>query len=484
MREKGQMAHFGHGICLHKSNKRCIITSYAYYPNGKEENNMSRRILKFAALLCALVLALTGCNLVQIDEEMDSAEVIATFNGGTVTKGEVMPSYESSKEYYEYLSSYYGYTFATDGLLEGVVDDIVQEKVLLVKAAELGLDVLTEEEEAEVKQESADEYEETVQNYWASFAQDGMTDEEIRADIDEYFTQNGYTLEALEQDHHDHKVIEKLQEYVYAEVIVTPEDVQNAYDEKVAADEQSYSASAYTYENAAMDADTVIAWNPEGYRTVKHILLCFTQDEQSELQAIDTEIADLEASMAELDGTEENASPSEAEGAEQVVTNADLKAQLEKQIEEKKAEKAALVAKFTAKMQTKIDEIYARIAAGEDFNALIEEYNEDDGMENEPMKTNGYYVSEASESWVESFKAGALALENIGDVSEPIASNYGVHIFRYNGDVTPGAVPFDELSEEIEASVTEEMHAQAYEEYVEIWMQEADVKIDLSSIEQ
>ena len=38
-------------------------------------------------------------------------------------------------------------------------------------------------------------------------------------------------------------------------------------------------------------------------------------------------------------------------------------------------------------------EIDARLAGGEDFMALMAEYGEDPGMQNEPTATRGYYVS-------------------------------------------------------------------------------------------
>ena len=50
---------------------------------------MNTRIWKLTALVLALLLALTGCSLIEIDQEMDNAETVATVNGVTITKGEV-----------------------------------------------------------------------------------------------------------------------------------------------------------------------------------------------------------------------------------------------------------------------------------------------------------------------------------------------------------------------------------------------------------
>ena len=38
---------------------------------------MSKRIWKLTALVLALLLALTGCSLIEIDQEMDNAEAVA-----------------------------------------------------------------------------------------------------------------------------------------------------------------------------------------------------------------------------------------------------------------------------------------------------------------------------------------------------------------------------------------------------------------------
>lgn len=432
---------------------------------------MSRKIIKLLALTCALVMALSGCNLIRIDEDMDAAEVVASFDGGVVTKGEVLPEYESTVEYYEYLSYYYGYSFSTDGVLESVVNNLVERKILLAKAAELGLDALTEEEEAEVIATAEGEFEDTLMTYWDNFAAEGLSDEQIRADVEAYLAENEYTPELIAEARREDKIIEKLQQTVFETVVISPEDVKAEYDAMVAADQASY-ADLYVFESAVTSGGVTVAWYPEGYRTVKHILLSFTDEQMAELANIDSQIADLEDQIAALEGGE-----APAQEGDEIVLTAD---QLQMQIDALETTKEEKMAEYIAVLQPTIDEIYGRIEAGDDFQTLIDEYNEDQGMES----IEGYYVCADSQTWVPAFRDGAMALENIGDVSEPVATNYGVHIIRYHSDVTAGAVPFEQIEDVAEANATADKHSAAFAEQAAAWVEEANVVIDLSVIEE
>ena len=64
----------------------------------------------------------------------------------------------------------------------------------------------------------------------------------------------------------------------------------------------------------------------------------------------------------------------------------------------------------------------------------------------------------------------AMLLENVGDVSEPVLGMSGVHIIRYESDVTPGAVPLedvrDELYDEDLTTLREENYTALLEEWV------------------
>jgi parvulin-like peptidyl-prolyl isomerase len=70
----------------------------------------------------------------------------------------------------------------------------------------------------------------------------------------------------------------------------------------------------------------------------------------------------------------------------------------------------------------KATEVMEKAKAGEDFDELIAEYNEDPGMITNP---DGYYFVEGE--MVDEFYEGTLNLKE-NEISEPIATDYGYHV--------------------------------------------------------
>lgn len=110
-------------------------------------------------------------------------------------------------------------------------------------------------------------------------------------------------------------------------------------------------------------------------------------------------------------------------------------------------------------LKAKAEEVASRAKAGEDFDALIKEYNEDPGMESSP---DGYVFTEGE--MVDEFYQGTKALE-VGGISDPIKSNYGWHIIQ--------RLPLrDEDFTAKQATVEEAL----FSEQAEAWQQAAKVK--------
>ena len=125
-----------------------------------------------------------------------------------------------------------------------------------------------------------------------------------------------------------------------------------------------------------------------------------------------------------------------------------------------------------------VDEVCSRMESGDDFNLLIDEYGADEYMKTDYGRESGYYVSSDSQLIDAEMRDAAMALESIGDISEPLRCQDGIYILRYESDVPSGAVPFEEFltSEELRQSVAENARREYYNTQVEQWLDEADIE--------
>lgn len=89
--------------------------------------------------------------------------------------------------------------------------------------------------------------------------------------------------------------------------------------------------------------------------------------------------------------------------------------------------------------QKRVDEVYAKVKAGEDFAKLADEYSEDPGNERDGVKQGGDLGWFSRGRMVQEFEQKAFELQP-GEVSEPVKTLYGFHVIKVekNGrDATP-----------------------------------------------
>lgn len=462
---------------------------------------MKHSLARLTGLLIVLMLALSGCNLIavdpimQIDEDLaalqkDYSAVVATYEGGEVTKEDVIANFLYQYSYYSYMYSYLGGSMDSqtlESIKQSTVETAVQNAAIAKQFDELGL-TLDEDKLAEVQELADETYQQAYDTYYANT--DGDT-EEVRAKQTEYaLYADGYTKDQIYAMSLDQAKYEAVEEKVFSEITeVTEEELNAAYEEKVAADEETYADAPGSFESA-MTGESPAYWMPEGYRTVKHILLIPEEDVLNAMKDAQTALNDAQSKLTELedelaalnDEDAEDTAESEEEprSAEEIQADID---QAQAEIEPLTADLEAAEAACVANVQDKVDEIYAKIEAGEDFNALIEEYGEDPGMENEPTKTRGYYVCADSTNWDENFTRGAMLLEKVGDISEtPVVGSSGIHIIRYESDVTPGAVPLDEVRDALTEATLETKRLDHFNAELTAWVEALNPQYDTSSL--
>ncbi|MBR1821837.1 MAG: peptidylprolyl isomerase [Clostridia bacterium] len=352
-----------------------------------------------------------------------------------------------------------------EGIKQDILESLVRQSVLDEKAAELGLDQLDDEARANLEAEAEANFETYVETYKTYFAAEDATDEEAREQTIEAMAQYGLTQEALTEQMLESYVDEQLHSYITQDVTVTDEDIQAEYDQMVEDDEALYADDDYSY-NSARNSGETIAWNPEGYRAVKHVLIKFDDEQAAQYNELQNTLDSLKA---EKDAAENPVEETETEGDAEAASEPRAIADIDADIAEVTAEIEALHAQLLPQAQQVIDEF----EGGADFQSLIEKYNEDPGMTNEPTASNGYAVAADSTTWDHAFTEGAMSIAEVGQISAPVYGMNGIHIIYYLSDITPGAVPFEEIAETAEANALEAKIADTYDAQVSAWVEEA-----------
>lgn len=442
---------------------------------------------------------------VELYQPYYDAQVIVEYDGGVVFLDDILEQYAGVDSQF---SSYYGASLADYGYdtvyKQMIAEMLLQNAVLEAKATELGLDQLDDETMAGLTEEAAANFESYVTSVWDYFASDDLTDEEIREDCVAYLESMGYTEDALLETLIDNYVSEQLYNYITADVTVTEEDIQAAFDELVAEQEASFADDS-TYNTSRNNGDTIV-WNPEGYRMVRHVLIRFTDDQAtrySELQdTLDTLNEELEAlqtaaaatdettteatdetaaeataeatdettsetAEATTEATDEAAAETTGETAEATEAPARTEEEINAEIADVEAELTALYEELLPTAQEVID----AFNSGTSFSDLIDQYNEDPGMENEPTATNGYAVSANSTAWDPAFTEGAMSIESIGEISEPVYGQNGIHIIYYDSDIPAGAVDLESVRAEIEESALNTKLNDTYDNTLAEWVE-------------
>ena len=411
------------------------------------------------ALLLVVMMVLSGCALVSKNEEKDNARVIIDVNGETVTK-RVISSYVqnqiSQNEYYNQLfSSYYGYSdlYPTDEatVTDQVVEAYTQNLVLKQKAYAMGMDQMNDEEAAHVEEHAKEYYESFLQSVISAYLPNsGLEGDELNAAAEKYVAENDVatadgrsTYDDFFQAALEEVAVEKLEEDIVKDVAVTEEEIKADFDAKVEAAKEQMEADPDLYGYNVMSGSAVY-YAPAGYRMVKHILITVSDEDQ----AVITEA--------------QNALDAAAEDADKDALQAAVDA----------AQAAGM-----ANAKAKAEEVLAQATAeGADFDALIAEYSTDS------MPETGYAIREGFAYFVEPFVTGAMALQNVGDVSEPIESTYGYHIIKYVSDVAEGPVDIETVRESISSALLSTKKTELTDSTIQQWVSEANVKTYLDRL--
>ena len=405
--------------------------------------------MKMLSRLMALLLALTLC--LPALAETSPEDVLATVNGVAVTRA----TYDSCLAQLQDEYAAYGYD-VTDPTIAAVLQQLalqtaIEYTLLDAKLVELGLQ-LSDAELADAAQIAREDFSMQVDMIVDQYGYYGLADistEEGRAavllEVLSQLEAMGVTEASYIAQAQVYAGYDKVFAWIVRDVTVTDEEVRAHYEELVEADRIAYANDVAAYEAMLENNRYALMYGmtdyyidlyyvPAGYRVITHILL----------EADDTALANYTAVKANPNATE--------------------------------AEIAAAEAAVLASVQPDIDEIHARLAAGEAFADLIPDYTIDPGMMDAASIAAGYQVHAQSTGFVIPFRDAAFTVDNVGDVTAPVVTDYGVHILCYAGDVPSGPVPY---TSDVEAILRESLlvprQATVYQQTIDAWMNEAEI---------
>lgn len=453
---------------------------------------MKTNFAKALGLALVLALMLSGCNLIAIDAKMQAdeeiaeidkayARAVAAYDGGEVTVAEAIGDFNALYNETAYMYYYY---FGYD-MTEEDVRMLAQDVLSMRVRAEIAAAKFDEAHQLSAEELSAmeEEIQFAYESYLASALEEaqGKTEEDRNEDARVILRGAGFDYDSLYATIQTNAKQSAMEEILRGEITdVADEELQAAYDAKVAEQQASFIDGS-SFESAMSGGDEIICWQPEGYRTVKHILVMPEDDVKNAYSSAvyalegaryDLEYLEEELAAANDDDLQDGERTPEEIQAEIDAVSASL-GDLEAAVKENEAACLAAVRETT-------DAIYDRLNAGEDFEALMAEYGEDPGMRSEPTKTRGYCVSAGSQNWEVNFRDASMALEKVGDyTAEPVVSGSGVHIILYASDVESGNVPMEDVRDALYAQTLAELQDAHCEGVIAAWVEEANASHDI-----
>lgn len=398
--------------------------------------------------------------------ENEQTVVIATVNGQPVYKD----AYREQLTQMAAMYAQFGLDMSDPDQLsilrDQIMESLIQQEVIIQQVGKQGVS-LTEEEQSQALGQLNTDLESYKANFRTRAEQEHEADPSIDVDarteelLASALEAQGLTMEKLRNERLQVMAMEKLQSQVYAEVTVTDAEAKAWYDENLPVQQEANTSTPVQYERD-LNAGKPALFMPEGYARVKHILIKpATVYPSQELSAKETERAgwadEYKALLLAGPGNE-------AERAE-----------LEKKINESIIQSETIVSDWYNSIKAKADEVLAKVKAGEDFDALVAQYGEDDGMKVEPNKSQGYLFSKDS-SFVEPFKQAALSLSNVGDTTDLVATEYGYHIIKLTERLQSAAVPFEQVKEVITSTLADQKGSELWTQRIDEWTKASAVQ--------
>lgn len=134
----------------------------------------------------------------------------------------------------------------------------------------------------------------------------------------------------------------------------------------------------------------------------------------------------------------------------------------------------------TKDVQAIAAEVQQKIDAGEDFDELVSQYNEDEGVADNP---DGYmYAKEVAGKYLPEFSEAAAALPE-GETSGPVETSEGIHFLKNMGPAPSVTLPYEMIEEPLREYTLQTAKDELYKKALEDWRGQLEIVTDMKRIE-
>lgn len=382
------------------------------------KKNMIRIVVICVAMI--MILSCFGCSMVSVNEEKRNSQVVATANGTDITYSQYKTKFDQT------LYSDYGYSAdqfeALDNeqkskIREGILKELVDRELEYQKAIEEGY-ALTDEQTEELRKQFKDEVDNLGPNYRSVLEMGGKyTDAEMDKMVEEYVTKQlgtDFDWDKSFEEVCKSEVVGNYEADLKSKVEVTEDEIKDYYDLNVENQKNMLKPSEDGQQSSyglleAFGSEVYVY--PDDVRRIQHLLIGFDDETRNRILA--------------YRGTDD-------------------------------AEADKLRDEALAEVKDKADEAYAKVKAEKDMTAekfaeLMDEYGTDQSAVYGDNRLEGYIVHSYSSTndFPQEFLDKALAMTEVGEVSDMFVSDYGYEILRLASFPDP-VRPLDEMRDTIE----------------------------------
>jgi len=396
---------------------------------------MKKTIISAVALVLT-VLMVVGCNMIVYDAEKDRQTVIATVNGVEVVKGSIMDEIDTTLQYAgitdtENMTETEQDSY--DEIVDAAINELIEYELCRQHADEVGIAEVSDQQIANIDstiQSGIDSYADYFRSLYADREDvDDLVNEAIANYTSMYGIDNGsYRAQLIRNAY-----LNNAKDALVGDYEPTTADLEEWLTVNGEQQKETFEASPAALESY-YGKDSQL-YMPEGVRCVKSILIGLSQEDMDEIKALRSE--------------------GDNEGAD------------------------ALRADKLAGIKEKADEVLAMVTAeGADFDAILMEYSDDEGLKADGALEKGYFVYEGKTSFDQDYVAAAMAIANPGEMTGLVESDFGYFIIYYMFEEDAGLMPLEGgRLEYVRTATIETERSNRYDETIEKWKSESEIVI-------